>query len=296
MERIINGTLFVGKPADFVRLRSVETTTGHVELSAHRPIVWHEVCDVAKPQYLGTAAYVKAEQERALQQLLDDAAKAREESAAKHAQQAAQRAKTNVRHACKSLGATSLLTLTYRENQTDITVCKAHLKEFVRRVRRVWPSFAAVAGFEQQKRGAYHVHMAVGDVPQELLKHGQKVKSYNLIRAIWRDVTKELGGTINVAARKRHSKRSPARIAGYLSKYITKAFEEGEKWSNRWTKFGQIAKPKKTRLGEFASMAEAVEYCYGLLRDGEEIVTSFLSSFKDAFFIAFEPTRTRGAA
>ena len=43
-------------------------------------------------------------------------------------------------------------------------------------------------------------------------------------------VAKELGGNVDVARRKSTAKRSPARIASYISKYITKAFEEGAKF------------------------------------------------------------------
>jgi hypothetical protein len=46
MEKIIGQTLFESKPAPFIRVRCAETTTGHVEFSAFRPKIWHEVCEV----------------------------------------------------------------------------------------------------------------------------------------------------------------------------------------------------------------------------------------------------------
>ena len=82
------------------------------------------------------------------------------------------------------------MTLTYRANQTDLELCKKHLKEFVRRVRRVLPDFVAIAAFETQKRGAWHVHMACRRVATVLAnKQGVRIKSFDLLRAIWRSAT-----------------------------------------------------------------------------------------------------------
>lgn len=275
MKRIIDRTWFESKPADFVRLNCVETVTGHIELSAHRPHVWSESgpCDV------DVREYSEEEQRDRAEALL---------------KRAAQRAKKNCRHACKSIGADALMTLTYRENMTDIEVCKANLKEFVRRVRRVWPGFRAVAGFEQQKRGAYHVHMATERVPHALQRHGIKVKSFDLFRSIWRAVAAENGGNVDVQKRKRNSKKTPARIAAYLSKYITKSFADGEKWSNRWTTFGKIDHVKKISLGEWPDMRSAIEFAYGCLNSLHQIASTFLHVENDIFFLAAEPP-PRGA-
>lgn len=103
-------------------------------------------------------------------------------------------------------------------------------------MRELIPGWFYVAAFERQERGAWHAHMAVHRLPAELsTKAGVKVKSYNVIRAVWRAVTGELGGNIDVQARKRNSRRAPSKIAAYLSKYMTKAFAEGDPWSNRFS-------------------------------------------------------------
>jgi hypothetical protein len=62
---------------------------------------------------------------------------------------------------------------------------------------------------------------------------GVLVRSYDLLRAIWRAVVGELGGNIDVA-RSKAARRSSARIAAYLSKYIGKgldAVEGGDSYS-----------------------------------------------------------------
>lgn len=271
MKRIIDRTWFESKPADFVRVTATETVTGHLEVSVYRPHVWEESgpCDVDQREY--SDAELEAKRQRCLES-------------------AAQRAKQRVRHACKSIGADTLMTLTYKANVDDLAKCKANLKEFARRVTRVWPEFRAVAGFERQKRGAWHVHLAVARVPASLQRRGVKVKSFDVLRAIWRDVTKANGGNVDVQRRKRNSRKSPARIASYLSKYITKAFAEGEKWSNRWTSFGGVPGPIKHALGQWSSMSEAMAFAYSLVSDVQSIVTAFVGRFGDHFFLAAEPS------
>lgn len=201
---------------------------------------------------------------------------------------AANRAKTRTRKLCKAGGVDTLMTLTYKENQRDLALCKKHLKEFVRRVRRQIPDFVCVAAFERQKRGAWHVHMATQKLPSSLLaSNGVKVKSWGVLRAIWRSVTKEYGGNVDVSARKRHSQRSAAKIAAYISKYITKNFEEGEKWSNRWTKFGDFDVPKPIDIGTYEHLADALRDASRLVIGGS-VDVMLLSRWHDWFYFSLE--------
>lgn len=164
-------------------------------------------------------------------------------------ERAAQRAKTRVRHLCKAAGVDTLLTLTYAANMSDWATLKRHMKEFNRRMSKLIPGWFYVSAYERQKRGAWHAHMAVHRLPSELnAAGGTKVKSFNVIRAVWRAVTGEHGGNIDVQARKRNSQRVPSRIAAYLSKYMTKAFAEGDAWSNRFSSSKGITIPKAERV------------------------------------------------
>lgn len=280
MLRIIEGVAYEGKRNGQFQVKAVEIGQ-HIELSAVRTMTWQEL-DMSPI---------------AIEHALEAAARHREETQEERrsmcAKIAASRAKKNVRRLCKAMGADTLLTLTYRANQTDLRLCKAHLKEFVRRVMRVWPQFKAVAAFEQQDRGAWHVHLATVAVPKELThKSGVQVKSYNLLRAIWRSVTKELAGNIDVARRKRNSKRSAAKIAAYISKYITKDFELGEKWSNRWTRFGDIEKPQEIILGLVNMPIDVITLCYQMCQ-GYKIADTHLSRWHDWFFIHAEKSPHR---
>ncbi|WP_369641694.1 hypothetical protein [Acidovorax sp. A79] len=257
------------------KVKAHDLGNGHMEVSGVERVDWKEL------------EWTSGQ----IQDHLDMLAEAEEEDTDKRARAlaiAANRAKTRVRKLCKAMGADTLMTLTYKANQTDQDLCKRHLKEFVRRVRRVIPDFRAVCGFEEQKRGAWHVHMATVKLPSSLkASNGVLVKSFNVLRAIWRSVTKEHGGNVDVSARKRHSQRSAARIAAYLSKYITKAFEDGEKWSNRWTKFGDVTLPAPIDLGEFESIGDAMKNAALCYLSGR-VDTMHMSRWGDWFYFAFE--------
>ena len=53
------------------------------------------------------------------------------------------------------------------------------------------------------------------------------MRSYDLLRAIWRAVVGDLGGNVDVS-RSNAARRSSARIAAYLSKYIGKGLQSVE--------------------------------------------------------------------
>jgi hypothetical protein len=187
------------------------------------------------------------------------------------------------------MGCNSLLTLTYRANVTDLGTAKAHLKEFVRRMRRVVPSFGYVAAFERQERGAWHVHLATHTLPLRLAaSNGVKVKSYGVVRAIWRSVTGDLGGNIDQARRKRASRSSAAKLASYLSKYMTKAYAEGDAWSNRFSA-SQHAIPEAVRaVFRNSTLQDVIALAYAFAADGRCDITSWLSRWGETFYLASE--------
>lgn len=256
----------------------------HVEVTAKRPYYYVEGTedDLTEAQ----KAQLRAIRRGDMPELSDEEIAARK---ALSLRVAANRAKTRVRKLCKSIAADSLLTLTYRANVQDLSICKAHLKEFVRRFRRVCPEFRAVATFERQKRGAWHVHLAT---PRLVVSAQGSMKSYNVIRAIWLSVTKEYGGNIDVSRRYRAGRMSSGKIASYISKYIIKAFEEGEAYSNRWTKFGEMELPPVIPMGRVSTGREVIECAYAFLSTGAEVITAIYSRFGDWFYLAAEDRRS----
>lgn len=203
-------------------------------------------------------------------------------------ERAAKRAKTRVRRLCKVMGANTLMTLTFRENVTDLELTKKLTREFVRRLRRVLPNFRGVAGFERQDRGAWHVHIGCERIASTLIRNGVKYKSFNLVRSIWRSVTGHLEGNIDISAGKRNQTRSAAKIAAYLSKYITKAFADGQKYSNRFSTFGDVEIPRPVHFGTWPSFREAFVGAYGLLRDDDFVSSQGVSQWSDFFFVVAE--------
>lgn len=284
MLRIVDGFCFEGKPsADRWSVSVLDLGNGHKEASIRQAIDWTEVpYDPAVD-----AAHLSKLTPRELEALEEEKRQANRERSAR-------RAKTRVRRLCKLQGLDTLLTLTYRANQCDLALCKGHMKAFIRKLRDTLGGFAYVAAFERQKRGAWHVHIACHRLPVVLnAANGVKVKSYNVIRAMWRKVTGELGGNIDQARRRRNAAKSAARCASYLSKYILKAFEDGDDWSNRYSSSGGVQLPPPARY-EFRTtdLAELISLVHGELdAPGGEMCAGHISRFGDMVFLAVEPSQ-----
>lgn len=224
--RVIDGTLYVREPAPYAhKLKVHDLGHGQLEASLMPEYSWRSVSALGDAALSDVAAsqgniwvdgawkpYTPSDAE-----LLD--------KAAKNAARSSRRAKTQVRRLCKAKQLTTMLTLTYRENMQDRSRMARDFDVFIKRVRRVVPDFQYVCVFERQKRGAWHAHIAVPKVLSHYLHKGVLVRSYDLLRSIWRAVVTE--GNVDVSRRKRLG-RSIAKLASYLSKYITKGFESGE--------------------------------------------------------------------
>lgn len=158
---------------------------------------------------------------------------------------AARRAKSQVRKRCKMIGADQMLTLTYRENMQDMERLQADVKAFVNRIRALGP-FEYVLAVEEQDRGALHVHMACQAFPAWMKNaDGVKVKSYNLIRSIWRSVVGRDNGNVDLTKPRSNGAH---RIACYISKYVAKTFEDAVfNAKSYWCSRG-IPKPKIVKL------------------------------------------------
>jgi hypothetical protein len=283
--RIIDGVAYEGKSGSKFRVRAY-VMGDHVEVSAVRNTEWTEL-DLSPT---------------AMEHLLDAIQRNKDETADERAllklKIAANRAKTRVRRLCKMMGADTLLTLTYRANMQDLDTAKAHLKAFNRRMEAIHPDFRFVAAFEKQERGAWHIHIATAGLPQSFTvttATGQKVKlkSFNMIRALWRRTTGDLGGNIDVSRRKARSRDTAAKIAAYLSKYVTKDFATVAAGKNRYASYGTVKVIESTDMGYVDSVLEAVEVCYSLIGH-RAVFDQHLSRWADWFFLHAEsPAATK---
>jgi hypothetical protein len=276
MQKIIGRDIFEGKPGPEYQMRIHDLGHGHKEVSINRSIWWEHVgtmSDESFALYQAACLLNANDEERKLANL----------------ERSARRAKTQCRRLVKVMGLDSLLTLTYRDNMQDLESCKRHLKEFVRRMRRLVPGFAYVAAFEQQKRGAWHVHMAIHALPLNLAWSGVKVKSYSVVRAVWRAVVGDLGGNIDQSRRKRGSRATPAKIASYISKYMLKSFASmGADFERYSASKAEIPKPVCLRFMHEA-LSDLIMLAYQEAGLVGTITSPWLSDFKDRFFLVSEP-------
>ena len=283
MRRIIDGYVYEGKAIDGeYTLHLHDFGNGQREAVLRQAIGWEEVHKLTADEI----AYFRDKYGT------DDGSdpETEAERRARSAERAARRAKTRVRRLVKSMGLDSLLTLTWRENMTDEGEAKRCVKEFVRRMRRVLPGFAYVAAFERQQRGAWHVHLAIHRLPRLLpASNGVKVKSWNVVRAVWRSVVGLDNGTINEKRRKLATMSRCAKLAAYLSMYMLKACEEGADHSHRYTASSHSLPAAVRATFRGSSLAELVALAYAFAADGPcTVVASWLSRWGETFFLASE--------
>ncbi|VVE74045.1 bacteriophage-related protein [Pandoraea anapnoica] len=139
---------------------------------------------------------------------------------------AAKRAKREVRLRCKSMQADRMITLTYRENMQDKERLKRDYDKLRRRLGKL-QYYQYIAVPERQKRGAWHIHIAV---------RGRQ--NYRVLRSIWRSIVGADNGNVDVRNPFRQ-KGLRHKLAGYLGKYITKDFAEHKMNEKRyWTSKG----------------------------------------------------------
>lgn len=136
-----------------------------------------------------------------------------------HEMRAIRRARSRIRRLVLSANADHLLTLTYRANVTDFAQANADLDRFIRRVKKNVPAWVSIAVPERQQRGAWHWHLAV---------IGRQ--DVALLRACWQHVVGE--GNIDVQKPRNRTGNRRLNIVGYLSKYLAKGFEEGDRELN----------------------------------------------------------------
>jgi hypothetical protein len=229
--RIVDGTLYARSALPYAfDLRVHDLGHGHVEATALPRFEWREV-EALSPLAAADYAHALTEAPAPTQkELLDRAAANRE--------RATRRARTKVRRLVKAKGLTVLLTLTYRENMLDRERMARDFDAFVKRVRRVIPGFEYVCVFERQKRGAWHAHIAVQRILSHYAQRGVMVRSYDLLRSMWRGVVGQDNGNIDVSRNKRVN-RSAAKLASYLSKYIGKTFDQADKHVNSYSASGR---------------------------------------------------------
>lgn len=263
MHRIIDGTLYKRQsdPSGYT-LSHRDLGHGHHEVALFPTYTWVEVGDLspaalADARMAATCDFIDGEwvpRQRTQEMVM----RAREA--------AAQRARSNVRRRCKNLQLCELVTLTYRENMVDRDRLMRDFDVFMKRLRRLVPDLHYVAVAERQKRGAWHMHIAVPRVLSHYAYRGHLVRSYDLLRSLWRGIVGADNGNIDVA-RRRRVRGSLRRLAAYLSKYIGKAFADDTRPAHIkafTASRGKLPQATLVRLG-VASLTDAIDSTWELL-------------------------------
>lgn len=175
---------------------------------------------------------------------------------------AGRRAKKNVRHRCKTIGADRMVTLTYRENMLDRAKALKDWDAFRRRLGKV-KKFHYVAVIEEQERGALHFHVAVA---------GRQ--SYLLLRSIWQSIIgqDEEGrqmGQVNVSnpAQWGWGPKGAHKLASYIAKYCGKDMQARELDQKRYFASKGIPVPEVHywRLSGCVNQQQAAEAAFAML-------------------------------
>lgn len=253
---------------------------GHREISARNTIDWEEV--PYKP------VLDQFPDQPSLQQIAEA-----EERRQKALERSAKRAQTTCRRVIKAESFNELLTLTYRENQTDRDLCKKHFKEWARRMKRALGDFRYCASFEKQERGAMHVHIATHKLPEHALFKGVRIKAWQLGTKIWRAIVGDdnglcfVGGNTKNGGRRRNL--SLAKMASYVSKYIMKDYADAPEESNRYSRSNGVNLPKPvTMYFTNLTMAEMIALCFQC-GDGDVIVSHSASQLNGSYWLCTEP-------
>lgn len=221
-------------------------------------------------------------------------------------QRSAARAKRTCRHKIKSSEFASLLTCTYRENMVDFDRVRRDWAAMLRKLQRAIPGFQAVYAFEQQSRGAWHVHAAIHKLPAWLtVPDGTgrsarmvTVRSWDYVRRLWRSVVGQDNGNVDVdghrktrAGRRRHYRQheSLAKLAGYVSKYLTKAYADGLSGRNRWGSTQGCGAPKAVVYDMPEMPLHELIECGFHLPPGHRIVRHFIGQYGRVWVLFSEP-------
>lgn len=177
---------------------------------------------------------------------------------AENRMRSARRAGQTVRHRVKAIKADRMLTLTYRENQTDWDRLTHDFKRFIRRLRKSFPQFEYVAVPERQKRGAWHMHLAI---------RGRM--NAKIVRSIWLSVVGQ--GNVDITNPYKY-RRHRHKLACYLAKYLVKAFGEGETNMRRvWSSRGIKIPPAKCWGEKFTNWNDVLTSIEHLFQSGDDL-------------------------
>lgn len=140
------------------------------------------------------------------------------------------------------------ITLTYKENMTNVDQGNYDLKKFVQKMKRRQKDFQYVAVLEFQKRGAVHYHM--------LCNYRLEWKNTEELKAHERELAKKVWGHGFVDIGYKHTDN----VGAYLIKYMTKSNDDERlKGKKRYFFSRSLEQPKELEGGEAVAVIKEVE-------------------------------------
>lgn len=201
----------------------------------------------------------------------------------------AARAKREVRLKCKNIGVDRLMTLTRRESDPDYFWSRSDWAKawdrFLRFCKKAGIDLVYVAVLEDHKKGNHHLHVALtGHAP------------VNLLRRFWWLCCGGRGmGNVDIKKRRTHDKlHRTAKIASYISKYISKQFEASEFNKKRyWLSRQSLPDVRRVILNAESTTEALYEISDYLGIDVAKLIGSKYSCFLfpsgDGFWMNFHP-------
>ena len=170
------------------------------------------------------------------------------------------RSKLNCQRLAKSNASEwkSFITLTYKENMTDISIAKRDLNFFIKNIRKKKEDFKYIAIPEFQKRGAIHFHLLSNLSTQDnyiITKQENNNKYYNV--KYWNKGFTSfelLNGDIK-------------KIVGYISKYMTKECDNRLFGYKKYSYSLNLVKPVSEYLD--TSNSSHIDYFKRIIKDNE---------------------------
>lgn len=143
----------------------------------------------------------------------------------------------------------TFITLTFKENLTNIPIANKHFHNYIRKVQRIYKDFKYLAVIEFQERGSIHYHLFTNLpvdselVPKREVKklYNQKTKTYKEIEyydlKYWNNGFSQ-AEPINID--------ETQKVVGYISKYMTKNVDNRLFGHRRYLYSLNIEKPKES--------------------------------------------------
>lgn len=185
----------------------------------------------------------------------------REEMTPENHERSVARSRREVRHSILMLKPTNMLTLTYRENQTNLAQAWLDFGRWARKVSASFKKFDYVCVPERQQRGAWHFHVAV-----------RGYYNYNILRYFWRGSIKsglplsDRGNVTGAPSPKGREAWQVKEMARYMIKYMTKSMNEVTAiGARRYSKSKGIPEPRRQKF--YVLLSDAARLQMGRVLD-----------------------------